>query len=213
VGIDGPVQRVVFDLGGVFFRWEPLRLLQEVFPAEAPDRARAAELAQAIFQTFDRDSDWALFDLGLIEPRPLADRIARRTGLRVHDLLALMAAIPPHMAVQAGTVDILLALQRRGLPLFYLSNMPACYAQLLESSHGFFSAFHDGIFSARVGLIKPDPAIFASADQRFGAAGHGTLFIDDVAGNIAAAEQHGWQGLLFEHPAQCRAALVERGVL
>lgn len=213
MGEAAAVQRVVFDLGGVFFRWEPLLLLQEVFPREAPDVAHAAELAQAIFQTFDPDSDWALFDLGLIEPRPLAQRIAQRTGLKVADLLALMDAIPPHMAVHSGTVDILLALQKRGWPLYFLSNMPEGYAQMLETCHGFFSAFHGGIFSARVGQIKPDAAIFATADDRFNAAGAGTLFIDDVARNIEAAERHGWQGLPFQHPEQCREALIARGLL
>lgn len=213
MGEAAAVERVVFDLGGVFFRWEPLVLLQEVFPSEAPDVARAAELAQAIFQTFDPDSDWALFDLGQIGPRPLAQRIAQRTGLKVADLLALMDAIPPHMTVHSGTVDILLALQQRGWPLYFLSNMPEGYARMLETDHGFFSAFLDGIFSARVGLIKPDAAIFATADDRFNAAGAGTLFIDDVARNIEAAERHGWQGLCFQHPAQCRYALVTRGLL
>lgn len=207
------VQRVVFDLGGVFFRWEPLVLLEQVFPQEARDAARAAHLARAIFQNFDHGSDWALFDQGHIEPRPLAERIARRTGLREADLLALMDAIPGHMVVHRGTVDLLLALQQRGLPLYFLSNMPGCYAQWLEDSHRFFDVFTDGIFSGRVGQIKPDAAIFATADQRFNAAGPGTLFIDDMARNIVAAERHGWQGLLFEHPAQCRQALAARGLL
>ena len=41
------VQRVVFDLGGVVFRWEPLVLLQQVFPQQARNAAGAANLARA----------------------------------------------------------------------------------------------------------------------------------------------------------------------
>ena len=76
------VQRVVFDLGGVFFRWEPLVLLEQVFPQQARNAVGAANLARAIFQNFDPGSDWALFDQGRLEPQSLAERIARRTGLR-----------------------------------------------------------------------------------------------------------------------------------
>jgi len=207
------VERVVFDLGGVFFRWEPLVLLQEVFPQAAPDAAAAVGLAERIFQTFDPCSDWAQFDLGQVEPQTLARKIARRTGLKEADLLALMAAIPAHMSVHSGTVAILRALHGQGLPVYFLSNMPHGYADMLVRGHPFFSLFTDGIFSAHVAQIKPDAAIYATADRRFGSAGDGTLFIDDVPRNIHAAERHGWRGLLFTDAEQCQRALQAQGVL
>jgi len=86
-------REVVFDLGGVVFRWEPLVLLQQLFPQRIPDDAVARHWARQIFQTFSPEADWALFDLGRIEPDALAQRIARRTGLGEDDLRRLIGGI------------------------------------------------------------------------------------------------------------------------
>ena len=203
-------QDVVFDLGGVVFRWQPLVLLQELFPTRVRNEAEAREWASQIFQTFHPDADWALFDLGVIEPEPLAQRIAARTGLAEADLLHLMRNIPPHLQPIPGTVDLIHELKAQGHRLYFLSNMPAGYAEHLVRVNPFFSHFDDGIFSAHVQQIKPIPDIFATAQARGPLRGQ-PVFIDDVQHNIDAAELHGWQGIRFESPEQVRANLLERG--
>ena len=205
-------QDVIFDLGGVVFRWEPLILLQQLFPQQVTNEAVAREWASQIFQTFHPEADWALFDLGQIEPEPLAQRIAARTGLAQSDLLKLMEGIPPHLQPLPGTVEVIHALKAQGHRLFYLSNMPAGYADHLVQVNPFFSQFEDGIFSAHVQQIKPLPEIFAMAQKRWPLRGQ-PVFIDDVQRNIDAAHQHGWRGILFESPAQLRAELVAQKYL
>ena len=205
-------KEVVFDLGGVVFQWKPLQLLQELFPGQVINEAAAREWAGQIFQTFHPEADWALFDLGLIEPEPLAQRISARTGLAEADLLRLMHGIPPHLQPIPGTVDLIHDLKAQGHRLYFLSNMPAGYADHLVRENSFFSQFEDGIFSAHVQQIKPLPDIFATAQARWPLQGQ-PVFIDDVQHNIDAAEQHGWQGIRFETPEQVRADLVAQGYL
>ena len=203
---------VVFDLGGVVFRWQPLVLLQALFPKQVPNEAVAREWASQVFQTFHPEADWALFDLGQIEPEPLAQRIAVRTGLAESDLLRLMHGIPPHLQPIQGTVDLIHDLKAQGHRLYFLSNMPAGYADHLVRENSFFSQFEEGIFSAHVQQIKPLPDIFATAQARWPLRGQ-PVFIDDVQHNIDAAQQHGWQGIRFETPEQVRADLVAQGYL
>ena len=200
-------QDVVFDLGGVVFRWQPLVLLQELFPSQVRNEAQAREWASQIFQTFHPEADWALFDLGRIEPEPLAQRIAARTGLAETDLRHLIANIPPHLQPIQGTVDLIHDLKAQGHRLYFLSNMPAGYADHLVRMNFFFGQFDDGIFSAHVQQIKPLPDIFATAQERWPLRGQ-PVFIDDVQHNINAALQHGWQGIRFESPQQVRSDLV-----
>lgn len=200
-------QDVVFDLGGVVFRWQPLVLLQELFPSQVRNEAQAREWASQIFQTFHPEADWALFDLGRIEPEPLAQRIAARTGLAETDLRHLIANIPPHLQPIQGTVDLIHDLKAQGHRLYFLSNMPAGYADHLVRMNSFFRQFDDGIFSAHVQQIKPLPDIFATAQERWPLRGQ-PVFIDDVQHNIDAAVQHGWQGIRFESPQQVRSDLV-----
>ena len=203
---------VVFDLGGVVFRWEPLVLLRQLFPQRMPDEASARHWADQIFQTFSPEADWALFDLGQIEPNALAQRIAQRTGLSEQELQQLIDGIPPHLVPMAGTVDLIHALKAAGHRLYFLSNMPAPYAEHLQSVNPFFAQFEAGIFSAHVQQIKPLPDIFATAQARWPLRGQ-PVFIDDVQHNIDTAQRHGWQGIRFESPAQVRAELVAREYL
>lgn len=203
---------VVFDLGGVVFRWEPLVLLQQLFPQRIPDEASARHWARQIFQTFAPEADWALFDLGRIEADALAQRIAHRTGMRAQELQGLIDGIPQHLTPMPGTVALMHELSAAGHRLYFLSNMPAPYAAHLQAAYPFFALFEQGIFSAHVQQIKPLPEIFVTAQNRWPLR-EKPVFIDDVPNNIEAAQRHGWQGLRFESPQQVRAALVGLGLL
>ena len=76
-----------------------------------------------------------------------------------------------HELKQVHQPSVLLQrLHAQGLPLYFLSNMPEPYAQHLERAHDFVGWFRDGVFSARVHLNKPEPAIFELAAARFGTA-------------------------------------------
>lgn len=205
-------QDVVFDLGGVVFHWQPLAILQTLFPGRVTSPTVAKQWATQIFQSFEPQADWSLFDLGQIEPLPLAQRIADRTGLAKDDVLHLIERIPAQLQPMVGTVDLMRELKAQGHRLYFLSNMPAPYADHLLGHTELFAQFEAGIFSAHVQQIKPLPGIFASAQARWPLRGQ-AMFIDDVQHNIDAAQRHGWRALRFETPQQARAALLAQGYL
>lgn len=200
--------KLVFDFGGVVFNWKPVDLLQQVLPQRASNAEQGREWATAIFQGFHPGSDWALFDQGGIEPVPLAQRIASRTGLEADEVAAVIDAIPPHLVPNPGTVALMDELRQQGHTLYYLSNMPASYADELERSHVFFDWFEDGIFSARVRQIKPNRDIFETAVRQFATQGAPVVFIDDVQRNLDAASVHGWQGVRFDSAPQARTDVI-----
>jgi putative hydrolase of the HAD superfamily len=205
---------VVFDFGAVLFRWRPAELLRTVLPEHAPDEARAGALAAQIFQGSGADGDWARFDLGTVDEGELCGRIARRTSLPEADVRRLVDAVPGHLQPQHEVVALFRALRSRGHRTAYLSNMPLPCALHLERENPFIAEFDDGIFSSRVGLLKPWPSMYALASRRFGLApGDEVLFIDDHAGNVEAGIAHGWQGLRFQDAAQAQRELVSRGYL
>ena len=202
---------IVFDFGGVVFRWQPHEFMARLLPAHAPDAPSAHALVASFFQGFG--GAWGEFDRGTLDAGALAQRIAERTGLQVHEAALVIASVPGELQPIAGTVALLHRLQARGHGLYFLSNMPAPYADHLEATHPFLDVFTAGVFSARVQLIKPEPAIYAHAQAAFGVDPAQTLFIDDLAHNAQAARAAGWQALQFETPEQCEAALVRQGLL
>lgn len=202
---------VVFDFAGVLFHWQPPELLSRLLPHRTPDEAAALRLVDDIFQGYG--GDWGDFDRGTVEPGALAERIAQRTGLSIDEVRRVIDGVPAELTPIAGTVALLRELHAAGRPLYFLSNMPEPYALHLEATHDFLGLFRDGVFSARARLCKPEPEIFAHCTSRFGLDPARTIFIDDMAGNVAAARAAGWRALQFIDPVQCAAALRAEGVL
>ena len=203
--------KLVFDLGGVVLRWRPDEFLVRWLPERAPDAAAALALAAAVFEGFG--GDWAEFDRGRLEAAVLARRIAARTGLPLETARHLIDAIPGELQPMDDTVALLERLRRAGQTLCFLSNMPAPYADHLQATHAVLGAFEAGLYSSRIGLIKPEPALFEHAASVFGAASAELLLIDDNPANVVAAREAGWQGLRFESASQCEADLRRLGFL
>jgi putative hydrolase of the HAD superfamily len=200
--------KIVFDLGGVLFHWQPEQMLQRELPHVATDAAAARHWVSEIFQSYG--GDWGEFDRGTVSVPELVQRISRRTGLAAADVQRVVDAVPHELQPKADTVALLRRLHAAGRGLYYLSNMPAPYAEHLEAND-FFSCFSDGVFSARVHHNKPEPAIFALAAQRFGHAPQDLVFLDDHEPNVHAARAAGWQALHFSNAAQAEAALRVSG--
>ncbi len=200
----------VFDFGRVLFYWQPERLLQRLLPARAFDAASTAHWTSQVFQSYQ--GDWGEFDRGTVSPAEVVQRIAARTGLRPQEVQWVVDAVPASLQPIPASVALMDQLRRPDRPMFFLSNMPAPYAEQLEREHAFVRAFDNGVFSSRVKLIKPDPAIFALAVQRFDLPPAELVFIDDVPANVAAAQAAGWQALLFTDAAQCARDLKLAGL-
>lgn len=196
---------LVFDFGGVLFRWQPHDLLARMLPQHTATPQATQELVDLFFENYR--GDWGEFDRGTVEPPALAERIARRTGLTTAQIHAVIEAVPDELAPIPGTVELLHRLHALGRPLYYLSNMPAPYALHLERTHPFLGLFRGGVFSSRVGLIKPESEIFVHTAQVLGLDPAQTLFIDDVAHNVEAARAAGWRAIRFVDAPALEAAL------
>ena len=77
----------------------------------------------------------------------------------------------------------------------------------------FLNEFDRQYVSGRMGVIKPDPRIYAMVEADCGIAPQGLLFVDDKAENIAAAGERGWRTHQFESWQGWAARLVAEGLL
>jgi putative hydrolase of the HAD superfamily len=202
---------IVFDFAGVLFHWQPEGLLARLLPQRADSPGTARALATEFFEGYG--GDWSEFDRGTLDAATLAQRIAQRTGLALQEVRRVIDAVAAELSPMPETVELLARLHRAGRGLYFLSNMPEPYARHLEATHGFLRLFRSGVYSSRVGLVKPEAAIFAHAAQSFGGAAEQLLFIDDVESNVLAARAAGWQAMQFFDASQCEAELARRGLL
>ncbi len=204
---------VVFDLGAVLLRWQPVDLVARLLPQYASTRDAAEQLVGRIFEGLHPGSTWAEFDRGRIEPGALAMQLAAKTGVRADHLLDFIHAIPDELTTKQDTAALLPRLLAHGHRLVYLSNMPLPYSERLLRERDFFQYFEDGVFSAVVGLVKPEPAIFAHAESALKLTPHNTVFVDDNLHNVMAARERGWQSIQFVDAAQCERDLQNAGCL
>lgn len=194
---------VVFDFGAVLFSWRPDLMVADRFPQRADTPAAARALAQDIFH----HGDWQAFDRGTMPLPRVIERTALRLALPQQDMSALMSGIGERLAPMPETVSLLTRLRERrerarDVRLYYLSNMPAPFARVLEQRHGFVRWFDGGVFSGDVQLVKPQPEIYALLESRYALVPDRTVFIDDLPANVAAARARGWHAIHFESAAQ-----------
>jgi FMN phosphatase YigB (HAD superfamily) len=225
---------VIWDLGGVLIRWDPIELIADAFAANprepipsrwlpagtavhgadlAGDPLAVEALASVVFQDFTPDSDWSAFDRGDLDADELHTRICRRTGLGDPVVAAVLGGIPSHLHFRPETEHLVDRVAAAGHRVVYLSNMPPPYADWLESEPRFLRRFTEGVFSSRVHAVKPEPEIYKIAEKELGLGAGPTLMIDDRPVNLGPAADLGWSGLHFRDADRCGRDLDRLGWL
>jgi 2-haloacid dehalogenase len=83
--------------------------------------------------------------------------------------------------------------KERGFRLYALTNWSADTFHHAQAKFEFLDWFEDIVVSGRIGMIKPDPAIFRHAVEQCRLDPARTLFIDDSAKNTVSAATVGFQ--------------------
>ena len=200
-------KNIVFDFGGVLFRWHPPSLLARLWPHRVASAGVAGPVVAEFFQAYS--GDWGLFDQGLIGMDETVARIAARTGWPQAEVAQVAVAVPEELQLLPDTVALIQELKQAGHRLFFLSNMPEPYADHLERSYPLAAWFEAGVFSGRVKQIKPGADIFHTAVRQFGVAAESCIFLDDSLPNVEQARALGWQAVHFTTAAEARPQLAE----
>ena len=193
------VQKVIYDLGGVLFRWNPAEIVRGFYADEASRSVAAREIFA--------HPDWLELDRGTLAEEAAVRGIAARIGRPEAELRALMNAVRDSLVPIDETVVLLHELANIPVPLYCLSNISVPNFEHLRQRHALFNLFQGIVVSAEVRLVKPDPLIFDHIAARFGLDPAETVFIDDSAPNIASAGARGFQTVLFRDAGQCRDEL------
>lgn len=198
---------VVFDLGNVLIRWDPVEAIaQDV----GVDRARR----------FVNDPDFDFGGWNLLQDSGRDWDSAEASAIASHPhYREEIVAYRNHFAHSIkqpveGTETILRELHTAGVPLVALTNWSAGLFPAALERYDFLDLFEDIVVSGEEGVAKPDPQIFAVLADRIRHLGSldDTLFIDDSLANVQAAIEAGMDAIPFTDAVSLRADLHARGL-
>jgi len=197
---------IIFDCGNVLYGWDPSSFLERQLPE---DEARLR---------FIEDVDLWGWHETLDAGRPFAEAAAELTG-KFPEHAAYISAWGERFGETIsdpvpGVHAIVEALDERGVPLFAITNFSAeFWAPFRAREDAFFRRFRGIIVSGEEKLLKPDPAIYYRALDRFGLKPAEALFVDDRLINVQGAEAVGMHGHLFTGADGLRERLEQDGLL
>ena len=187
------VKKFLFDLGNVFFDWNPERVLKPIFN---DDERMNLFINNISFPLLDTRCD-----AGITIEVAVNDAIKKFPDFENE----IKLYYPNHGNMVGGffqkTVDIFYKLKELNYPCYILSNWSAETYEGMEEKYPFLKDFEGKIISGRDFLIKPDPAIYELAISRFDLVPQETLFIDDRLDNIEAAQKLNFQIIHLTDPS------------
>ena len=141
---------------------------------------------------------WEEYDRGTSTLEEVTATISGMTGRPVETCAAVLRLAVDLQEPVKPTERLVGDLKAAGYRLYVLSNMSREFIDFLRR-FPVYGLFDGEVVSCEEGTVKPEPRIYEILLERYGLDPAETLFIDDRAANIAAAEGLGIAGYLFDH--------------
>ncbi len=194
-----------FDLGNVLVDFDHQRAVRQL--------ADASGCASAVFQAALLESEWPHdYERGKLSTAEFCSRLRQETGSDIADD-RICLAISDIFQLNRPIVPLLGSLRLSGIPMGLLSNTCDAHWEFLKARPcGVLDLFAIQALSFRLGMIKPEPAIYAEATRLAGVPAEKIFFTDDLEPNVEAARQAGWDAIQFINVEQLVHELRQRGL-
>ena len=198
-----PVRTVVFDMGGVLLKWDPLVYAR----AACDDEEDAQLLSEAVFGS----QEWAWQDAGAVGEDTVAWTSKARVPKRLHAAVdQLVYHWHDARAFMPQTGELVRELKAAGFGVYLLSNAGESFVKYCEQIPA-FDCFDGVVVSYAEHVVKPDARIYRALLDRYGLDASTCLFVDDVEKNVEGARRVGMRGWRFDGDvARLRRALLGR---
>lgn len=196
---------IVFDLGGVLLDWDPRYLYRNVFQDKQEMEYFLSEICSPAWNA--RMDAELTFQQGITELLSLYPEYEEQIQLYHTNWSEMLGGELP------ASVAILRELMEAGLNLAGLSNWPLEKFLMIKDQYEFLEWLNPLVISGRVGVAKPDPAIYHFLLKELGVSAEDCIFIDDMFDNIKQADRLGFETIHFVSAENLRLELVGRGLL
>lgn len=181
-----PFEVFVFDVGGIFISHDNERLFRRLAAScSAPDAVE--RIREAVM-----DPD---ITTGQRAVRALYDELAGDLGY-TRDWKGFLADWTSHFGVDRDMLALLANLARDNHVLLFSNTNREHWDYVVTMAEGALGNY-EAYLSHMIQDMKPNASAFRLVASRAGIKPHRTLFIDDLAENVAAARALGFHGHIF----------------
>ncbi len=198
------IKNVVFDVGGVLVRWEPQKVIANVFPESL--------FSEALTRKFFQSKTTYNLNLGKLTEQEAIPLYRDELKVDEERLIYLIQALKESLLPVEGSFSLLEQLHQAGIPLYCITDNVKEIVTYLHQQYDFLTKFKHVVVSADIGIMKPDKGIYEHllAENRLIA--EECVFIDDVLVNVEGARRVGMQGFQFTDVERCMKKLKALGL-
>lgn len=194
------IKAVIFDLGGVLVRTEFPEVRQRL-------EERLGFAPGTLGQIVWGGETWKLAEAGRISYEEYWRRVGAALGFSTEqEIRNFRREYFSGDRVDEDLVGFIKELRPR-YRIGLLSNAPDRLGTWLDEEWGIKQLFDSVVYSAKVGVAKPDPSIFRLSLEQLDVAPPEALFIDDYPRNIDAALALGMQAIRFTNTKSLKEEL------
>ncbi len=193
------IRNIIFDIGNVLtdFRWK------EFLEDKGFDEAMVKRIAKASVQS----TVWNEIDRGVWSMEELMQTFIRQDPEIEEELRRAYGNITGMVTKRAYAIPWIQELREKGYRVYYLSNFSEKAYEDCADALDFLPYTDGGILSYREKLVKPDPEIYRRLLSRYSLEAQESVFLDDTAMNVEAAERLGIHGICFRTKEQAEEEL------
>lgn len=193
------IKTVIFDIGNVLlhFSW------REHFASFGYSSEIQEKLANATVLS----NDWQETDLGILSYEEIFQLFVENDPSIEKEIRESLTNIGGMLSQYDYAIPWIQDLKSRGYQVLFLSNFSE--KALLEGAADmtFLPYMDGGVFSYKVNLVKPDPAIYKLLLEKYRLQPEECVFLDDTLPNVEAANALGIHGIHFQNREQAQKEL------
>lgn len=189
------IKNIVFDIGNVLVKWEPIPVMKKIFPERLDHEQMVKDVVKSEI--------WYNLNKGKISEQEAIVQYHQLLDLKLPQVEILMQEIKESLVPMQGSFELVEQLSKANYPLYIITDNTFEIEAYLRSRYNFWQHFKGVVNSARIGVLKPNPAIYHHLLDTYKLTPEECIFFDDLPANVEGAIKVNMQARLFTSAKKC----------
>lgn len=189
------IKNIVFDIGNVLVRWDPLAIVSKAFPEHTEPHTLALKLL--------KEETWLDLNRGIITEQEAIQQYHQALNIHPSRLENLMQVVRKSLTPLEGSFELVEKLHQAGYLLYIISDNTNELVAYLREQYNFWDKFTGVVISSEIGVLKPSPIIYHHLLDTYLLNPKESIFLDDLEANVKGAKAVNMHSIQFVTAQRC----------